>query len=61
MKIDIDSQAMKWILLKFLKDSIDFLSSELDKEITTEKWAEIWSAMCLTEERIKEWMPENDN
>ena len=61
MKIDTDSKEMRWILLKFLKDSLDFLSTDVAKGFQRGKWADVWVAMCLREDNIKEWMPEDDS
>lgn len=61
MKIDVNSKEMKWILLKFLKDSLDFLSSSSAIGLQRGKWAELWITMCLTDERIKEWMPTDED
>lgn len=58
MMIDTQSDAMKWILVKFLKDSLDFLAynpTALKKK--RGQWIEDFQKSELTEEKIKEWMP----
>lgn len=60
MKIDCLSEEMKWILLKFLKNSLDLLSSPSAKGVQRGKWADVWMEMNLTDERIKEWMPKGE-
>lgn len=54
MIVDTNSHEMRWILIKFLKDSMQFLSSETAKGMIRGKWVDIWITMCLSEENIKE-------
>lgn len=62
MIIDTDSEEMRWILLKFLKDSLDFLSdSPYAKKTNRGIWAKIWMDLNLTDEEMKNWMPEDDH
>lgn len=62
MKIDVDSIQMKWILLKFLKDSLDFLCDDPSAKGTKRRnWAELWMLMNLTEEKIEQWMPKDED
>lgn len=61
MMIDTQSDAMKWVLAKFLKESLEFLAHH-PRAVGTKRsvWIEKFQKEELTEERIKEWMP-NDN
>jgi len=61
MKIDTDSDEMQWILLKFLRDSLDFLSDDPEaKMIKRSDWAKRWMVMNLEDLEIKKWMPKKD-
>lgn len=57
MKIDSDSEEMKWILVKFLKDSLDFLSSESAVGTSRKGWIKAWMVLNLGDEQIPQWMP----
>jgi len=61
MIIDTESIALKWILTKFLKDSLDFLSDPSAKGIVRKDWINTWMECELTDERIKTWMPNDDH
>jgi len=56
VEIDTQSEQMEWILLKFLKDSLDFLSKPEAKGTNRMEWVKTWMSE-LHGERVKLWMP----
>jgi len=63
MIIDTKSAEMKWILLKFLRDSLNFLSDDPSyKNAIRSEWATSWMNLYLSDEFIiKTWMPKDDH
>lgn len=62
MMIDTDSKEMRWILLKFLKDSLDFLADDpVNKRVSGKNFVSVWSMMNLSDEQIEKWMAPDDN
>lgn len=62
MMIDTDSKEMRWILLKFLKDSLDFLADDpVNKRVSRKNFVSVWSMMNLSDEQIEKWMAPDDN
>ncbi len=60
MIVDTESEAMKWILARFLKDSLDFLDDPISEGVVRKHWIQYWKDNRLTDEKIKQWMPEDD-
>jgi hypothetical protein len=61
MILDTNSDAMKWILTKFFKDSLDFLGNdERAMGYPRKQWIIDWMTSELTDERVEEWMPKDD-
>lgn len=63
MLVDTKSVEMKWILLKFLRDSLTFLSDDPSYiNATRGEWATSWMNLYLSDEFIiKTWMPKDDH
>jgi hypothetical protein len=59
--INPESPRMRWILLKFLKDSLDFLSDDSTARKTQRKaWAKRWQKENLSADRLSKWLPDED-
>lgn len=57
MIIDTQSNEMNWILIKFLKDSLEFLADDpRAKGMKRSDWIKYWMVMNLNEEQIEKWM-----
>lgn len=56
MKIEPMSEEMKWILLKFLKESLGFLQNPLSKFITPRNMTESWMEINLKEPNITNFL-----
>lgn len=57
LMIGSKSSQMQWILLKFLKDSLDFLSQDCALGTNRIDWVKTWQDNLLTQEQMDLWMP----
>ena len=58
MIIDTASEEMTWVLIKFLKDSLDFLSDDpRAKGMRRKDFIKLWQNEELRPEKIEKWMP----
>jgi len=59
--INLESERMRWILLKFLRDSLDFLYDDPQAKKTQRKeWAKRWQKENLSPKELKRWLPDED-
>jgi hypothetical protein len=57
--IHIDGDRMRWILAKFLKDSLNFLSrSPRERGTKRRDWVNQWQKENLTPQAMKKWIEE---
>lgn len=56
--VGLQSDAMSWILLRLLKDSLDFLSKPEAKGTRRMDFIKKWQRECLIPEKIVNWMPQ---
>lgn len=58
-RIRTNSGVMYWILVKFLKDSLDFLADNpRAKGMKRKEWIEEWMYENLNPETLKDWVPD---
>jgi hypothetical protein len=62
MIIDTKSDEMKYILLKFLRDSLTFLANDPScRNATRGEWVTSWMNLYLSDETVNIGMPKNDH
>lgn len=60
--VTIDSKQMKYILLKFLMDSLYFLANDPNAVGSKRgKWVEKWQRETLMDGNYKTWLPSEEN
>ena len=51
---------LKWVLLKFLRDSLEFLSKDSSLGVKRSAWAETWIVLNMSEPSKQMWMPKDE-